>query len=102
MGLKQMASFERMVTPVIIRILFWVGVIMSVLAGVGVVIGSIVMAFDDGAFFYVLVGLIAGGLTIFLGILGVRIYAELLILAFRINETLTDIKVILNKQSKSL
>ena len=43
--------------------------------------------------------LVVGGLVvILLGILSVRIYAELLILAFRINETLTDIKVLLEKK----
>jgi hypothetical protein len=98
MGLKRLASFERMVTPVIIRVLFWIGVVISVLAGLGVVIGSIIMAFDEG-FLYLLGGLVGGPVVMFLGILSVRIYAELLILAFRINETLTDIKVLLEKQA---
>ena len=97
MGLKKFASFERMVTPVIIRVLFWIGVVISILAGLGVVIGGIIMSFDEG-FMYVLGGLVGGPVVMFLGILSVRIYAELLILAFRINETLTDIKILLSKE----
>jgi hypothetical protein len=97
MGLKNFASFERMVTPVIIRILFWIGVVISILAGLGVIIGGIIMSFDEG-FMYVLGGLVGGPVVMFLGILSVRIYAELLILAFRINETLTDIKILLSKE----
>jgi len=100
MGLKKFASFERMVTPVIIRILFWIGVVISVLAGLGVVIGSIIMSIDEG-FVYILGGLIGGPIVMFLGILSVRIYSELLILAFRINETLTDIKGLLIEQKSS-
>ena len=96
MGLKNFASFERMVTPVIIRILFWIGVVISILAGLGVIIGGIIMSINEG-FMYVLGGLVGGPVVMFLGILSVRIYAELLILAFRINETLTDIKILLSK-----
>ncbi|MDX9865659.1 MAG: DUF4282 domain-containing protein [Anaerolineaceae bacterium] len=98
MGLKRLASFERMVTPVIIRVLFWIGVVISILSGLGVVIGGIITAIDEG-FVYFLVALVGGPVVMFLGILSVRIYAELLILAFRINETLTDIKVLLEKQA---
>ena len=95
MGLKNFASFERMVTPVIIRILFWIGVVISILAGLGVVIGGIIMAIDEG---FVCARRSGGrAVVMFLGILSVRIYAELLILAFRINETLTDIKILLSK-----
>lgn len=42
-------------------------------------------------------GLIGGLITVILGMLVARIYAELLILFFRINETLTDIKGLLQK-----
>jgi hypothetical protein len=62
-----------MVTTVLIRILFWIGVAISILARLGFVIGSIVMAMDEG-FVYILGGLVGGPVVIFLEILSVRIY----------------------------
>jgi len=97
MGLKKFASFERMVTPTIIRIFFWIGVVISILAGLAVLVMGVTIGFREGKFLLVLGGILGGPVVIALSILGVRIYSELLILAFRINETLTDIKIILNK-----
>ena len=70
-------SFRKMVTPIIIQGLFWVGVAISVL-------GGLVSMFRVGFF--------AGLLTIIIGPIITRIYCELLILFFRMNETLTEIK----------
>ena len=100
--MKRFFSFERMVTPIIIKIFFWIGLILSILTGIGVFIGALIMGFNDGSVGGILIGLlggILGGIISFLLLgLTVRIYAELLILAFRINETLTDVKQILEKQ----
>lgn len=74
-------SFRKMIVPVIIQVLFWIGVVLSVLGGV------VMAAVADGAG-EVLIGV----LWIFLGPIIVRIYCEVLIVVFRINETLTDIK----------
>ena len=79
-------KFRKMITPAIIQVLFWVGAVMSVL------VGLVAMASSFGRY--------GGGAAVFLGgffiiILGpvvVRIYCELLILFFRMNETLTEIK----------
>ncbi len=79
-------KFRKMITPTIIQILFWVGV-------AGAIIGALVMM---GMSF----GRYGGGAAQFLGglvflVVGpvmVRIYCELLILFFRMNETLTEIK----------
>src|SRR5215211_4750089 len=70
-------SFRRMITPIIIKIIFWCGVVISVAVGLGFI--------ADGN-----VGL--GLAFVVLGPLSVRIYCELLILFFRMNETLTDIR----------
>lgn len=88
-----------MVTPVIIKILFWIGLIASIIAGVIVFLGGIISGINQGEFGTILGGLIGGPLIILLGGLIARIYCELLILAFRINETLTDIKKILIEKS---
>lgn len=100
--MKKFFSFERMITPIIIKIFFWIGLILSILTGIGVFIMGIIMGFNDGSSGAILLGLlggILGGALSFL-LLGLvtRIYAELLILAFRINGTLTDIKQILEEK----
>jgi len=80
-------SFRTMVTPVIIQILFWIGAVLCVIIGLIMVIyGS--THFQAGQSHY----LWKGVLLFLLGPLGVRIYCEILIIFFRINETLTEIK----------
>ncbi|MGC9424123.1 DUF4282 domain-containing protein [Vibrio sp.] len=97
--MKRFFSFERMITPIIIKILFWIGIVGSFVAGVIALIT--ISAMSDGRFPAVLLtllfGLLGGILTFAIGALITRIYCELMILAFRINETLTDIKVLLEK-----
>ena len=97
MGLKGFLSFERMVTPVIIKILFWIGLIASAIAALGLLIGGIITGIRDSNLGMILAGLVSGPIVFILSVLVVRIYAELLILTFRINETLTDIKTLLSK-----
>jgi hypothetical protein len=70
-------SFRRMITPIIIKIVFWGGVVAAVVVGLGLLADG-----NRGA----------GLAVVILGPLAVRIYCELLILFFRMNETLTDIR----------
>jgi len=99
--MKRFFSFERMITPIIIKILFWIGIVGSFVAGVIVLIMIPTSSISNGRFPAVLLtllfGLLGGILTFAIGALITRIYCELMILAFRINETLTDIKVLLEK-----
>ena len=96
-------NFERMITPVIIKILFWIGIIASAVGGIAVFIGGLTSGFSGRTFpaaiFSILLGLLGGILTFALGALITRIYSELLIIIFRINETLTDIKILLEKNT---
>jgi hypothetical protein len=76
-------AFRRMITPVIIQIIFWIGAIGFFIGGIVTIVTS-----SDGE-----AGQIAGGIIlIILGPLVVRIGCEMLILFFRMNETLTEIK----------
>jgi len=85
-------KFRKMITPVIIQILFWIGVAGMVIAGL-VTMATSFGRFGGGA------GQFFGGFfIIILGPVGVRIYCELLILLFRMNETLTEIKNGLSKK----
>jgi len=80
-------AFRKMVTPVIIQILFWVGVIICVIAGF-VLIGTGIKQPGHQS-------LLSGVLLVIFGPLVVRLYCEILIVFFRINETLTEIKHLL-------
>lgn len=75
--MKDLLAFRRMITPKIIKIIFWIGVVLSVIYGLATLIGD---------------GNLLGLLMIIIGPFVVRIVCELFILPFQINETLTDIK----------
>lgn len=70
--------FETMITPLVIQILFWIG-------AVGCVIGGILMIIISGN--------ARGILLIIFGPIGARIYAELLLVFFRINDHLRQIEL---------
>lgn len=102
MKFKNFLSFDRMITPVIIKVLFWIGMIGSIIGGIVLFFTVLIGGISDGSFGGIvgsfLLGLIGGLLVMFLGILVSRIYAEILILVFQINESLTDIKHLLEKR----
>lgn len=79
-------KFRKMITPAIIQILFWVGVAGSVIAAL-VIMGASFGRYGGGVGTF-----LSGLLMLVLGPVVVRIYCELLILFFRINETLTEIR----------
>lgn len=95
MNWRDFLDFRRMITPVIIKILFWIGVGAAIISGLIVFFGGIIGGISGDGFGRVIGGLIGGPLVMVVGIISVRIYAELLILAFRINETLSDIRDLL-------
>lgn len=78
-------SFREFITPRIIQIVF---VVMLILAAIGV-LGIIVAAFEGGAGSGVLT-LILSPLIFLVAALFIRIYLEMVILLFRIYETLRD------------
>jgi hypothetical protein len=80
-------AFRTMVTPVIIQILFWVGALICLIAGaIMIIYGATHFEGGQGQYLW------KGVLLFVLGPLGVRVYCEILIIFFRINETLTEIK----------
>ena len=72
-------TFRRMVTPVMIQIIFWIGVAAILIGGIGGV-----AAFDGGAFL--------GLLGIIVGLLFWRIWCELMLIMFKIYERLGEIE----------
>lgn len=84
-----------MITPVIIKIVFWIAVGGAVLVGL-FSIGTGMVTYDGQ-------GLVVSGiLMIILGPLVVRIYCELIIIMFKVYESLNEIKDTLKKSTISL
>jgi len=77
--MNEFLAFRKMITPVIIQVVFWIGVACCVLGGLGVMMQGGMQT---------LVGLIG----MLVGILAVRIYCELLILLFRIHDAVLEIR----------
>lgn len=76
-NIKDLLLFRRMLIPVIIRTFFW-------LAALLIIIVAVWAMFRQGFW--------SGLLILVLGPLSIRIVAEMIILLFRINETLTEIR----------
>lgn len=78
--MEEFLTFRKMITPMVIQVIFWLGVGFSVLAAFATMF--------QGSYF-VLVGLF----WLVAGPLMVRIYCELLMLLFRIYEELVSIRM---------
>ncbi len=74
-------AFRRMLAPVIIQIVFWIGVTLIIISGIWGLVGG-----DD------VLERVLALVYLVLGPLLWRVVCEVLILLFRISETLTDIK----------
>ena len=77
MNWGEFLSFRRMITPVIIQVVFWLGIAGCVIGGLGLVAGG--------------AGLKGIG-AIVLGPLFVRVWCETVIVMFKINDALQDIR----------
>ena len=77
-------TFRRMVAPVVIQIVFWLGSVAVIVFGVaGIVIGAHHNRASE---------VVGGFMLLLFGPLVLRLYCEVLIVAFRINDSLTDIQ----------
>ncbi|KAB8130783.1 DUF4282 domain-containing protein [Gracilibacillus oryzae] len=84
--MQKFLSFDKMITPTIIKVVFWIGVAITVISGLGTMIAGFSSFYGGG--FQVFTGL----LMIIIGPLVVRIYCELLILMFKMYDALQDIR----------
>jgi hypothetical protein len=85
--MQDFLSFRRMITPVIIQIIFWLYVAFFVIGGFVVMFSG-----SRGS------GVLPGIGMVLLGPVVARIFCEILIIMFRMNETLTDIRAALRGQ----
>jgi hypothetical protein len=95
--------FRRMIAPWVIQLIFWLGVVGCVGYGLVLIVGGLIGAAysrDAGGGLLLLMFALFGGVVVMvMGPIMVRLYCELLIVIFRINETLTDISNKLNRSS---
>lgn len=73
-------NFDNFITPKFITIIYWIILAMVVLGGLG-------LMFSGNGF----AGFVMGLFTVLLGVLFTRIYCELLMVAFSINNHLKNI-----------
>ena len=74
-------KFETMITPLVIQVIFWIAVVVLIILGVMQIVGS-----GGGS------GVATGVATIILGPILARIYCEVMIVFFRINDHLRAIQ----------
>jgi len=79
-------KFEKMITPVFIQIMFWVGFLGSLISGLSMIGYGVIS--KSGGFLEVFMGL---GIIV-IGPLLVRIYCEMLIVIFKMHGSLLDIR----------
>ena len=74
-------TFRRMVTPILIQVVYWIATVVVIVGGLVVLVAA-----PEGT------ERALGLAVLVLGPLVVRVYAEVLLVVFRINDTLTDIR----------
>lgn len=86
---EDLISFDKLITPQYVQVLFWIGVAASVLTGLGmVVIGGAGVPFGVAL-------LVAGPIL-------TRVGCELLVLAFKVVDWIAEIKATLEKQQEAV
>jgi len=87
---RDLFQWDRFVTPSIIKIFYWLAVIMALLAGLsGVFSGLLLIALNP---FSGMATMIASVIGAFIGVLLARIVAEFVLITFRINDHLGAIR----------
>jgi hypothetical protein len=82
--MKNVLFFDKMLTPKIITIVYWLLLLGAIIGG----IGSMYSGFQGFTFQSFVLGIVyAVG-----GMIGVRIWCELLIVLFKMNEAMQDLR----------
>jgi hypothetical protein len=89
-GLSDLFQWERFVTPTVIKIFYWLAVVISILLGFAGAVSSLTtMAYNP---FVGMIFLIVSVLGAGMGVILARIFAEFVLIVFRINEHLGAIR----------
>ncbi len=82
--MNDLLKFDTMITPKIITLVYWLLLLLVVCAGLGSMFSGF-EGFTIGRFLMGLLGMVVGAL-------GARIWCELLIVLFKMNEALQEIR----------
>ncbi|ETR78443.1 hypothetical protein X566_12830 [Afipia sp. P52-10] len=87
---KDLFQWDRFITPTIIKIFYWLAIVLAVLYGLsGIFTGLTAMAINPFGGFVIVLASIAGVLA---GVIFARVAAEFVLIVFRINEHLGAIR----------
>ncbi|MGP0093487.1 MAG: DUF4282 domain-containing protein [Xanthobacteraceae bacterium] len=87
---EDLFQWERFITPSIIKIFYWLAVAVAVLFGLsGIMSGYSAMFLNPLRGLLMVFGSVVG---VFVGVIFARIAAELILIVFRINEHLGEIR----------
>lgn len=81
--MRDVLFFDNMVTPKIITLIYWVMLVVIAISGL------VWLFAGQGGFFVRFIGAVVG---VAFGVIGVRIWCELLIVLFKMNEALQHIR----------
>jgi hypothetical protein len=84
---EDLISFDKLITPQYVRVLFWIGVAASVLVGLGMIL-------TGGAGVPFGLAVLVGGPVL------TRVGCELLVLAFKVVDWIAEIKITLAEQQE--
>jgi hypothetical protein len=87
---RDLFQWERFITPQVIKVFYWLAVLLSVLYGLtGVFAGILAMAVNP---FGGVIAIVGSLISVLIGVLVARIVAEFVLITFRINEHLGAIR----------
>ena len=88
--LRDLFQWERFITPSIIKVFYWLAVIIMVLSGLsGILSGLALMMLQPLGGLFLVIASVLGTLA---GVIFARILSEFVLIAFRINEHLGAIR----------
>ncbi len=92
-------NFRRMVTPLIIRIIFWGGIVGIIVIAVFIFFASLAGATRPNGTLAILGAFCGAPIFLVLSALLWRVFCESLIIVFSIHETLSEVRDILRRGS---
>ncbi|MDR0252551.1 MAG: DUF4282 domain-containing protein [Brucellaceae bacterium] len=86
MNIQDMTSFDKFLTPALIKIVYWIGIVAIVIASLGAILTA--FSYTGGGIKQVFGGIV----MLFVGTIFWRVMCEGIMLSFRIYDRLTEIK----------
>jgi hypothetical protein len=90
LNVADLFQWERFITPSIIKLFYWLAVVVAVLSGLSTMVSGLAMMIANPLAGLILV--FSGIAVILVGVIFARIISELILIVFRINEHLAAIR----------